>query len=169
MSDTYISDVTWLDERPRVLVIACSDGRLQEAVDEYLGSLGIQRYDRLYAPGGPGALATSGLDFVRSGQFRKECAFLVDAHRIEEVIMLFHGPAEDGPSHALCADYLRKLPSASAGKVDQQQRDDIPAILRDAFSQKALRVRIVRCEVRGDGRIQFVSLETDQTKKEPGI
>ncbi len=158
MSDIFISETTWDDQRPRVLVIACSDGRLQEAVDEYLSSLGITRYDRLYAPGGPGALAASGFDYMRAGQFRKECEFLVTAHKIEEVILLFHGPAPDGPSVSLCADYLRKLPVATPTRVDQQQRDDIPAILRDAFGSHNIRIRIVRCEVRGDGRIQFVPL-----------
>lgn len=166
MSDTFISQTIWNDTRPRVLVIACSDGRLQEAVDEYLQSLGITRYDRLYAPGGPGALAASGFEYMRAGQFRKECEFLVTAHKIEEVILLFHGPAPDGPAVSLCADYVRKLPVPTAARVDLQQRQDIPAILHDVFSSDSIRIRIIRCEVRGDGRIQFVPLEA---KKEPGF
>ena len=56
----YVSERRWSEERPRVLVVACSDGRLQEAVDDFLQNhLGILDYDRLYAPGGPGAYSRS--------------------------------------------------------------------------------------------------------------
>lgn len=37
----YVSRARWDDERPGVLVIACSDGRLQENLDDFLtGHLG---------------------------------------------------------------------------------------------------------------------------------
>src|SRR4026209_2489832 len=59
----------WLPDRPSTLVIACSDGRLQEATDEFLAHhLQVTRYDRFYVPGGAGALAASGRDFLRAQQ-----------------------------------------------------------------------------------------------------
>ncbi len=158
-SPPFVSTATWDVERPRVLVIACSDGRLQEAVDEFLASLGILRYDRLYVPGGPGALASSGIDYLRSGQLRKECAFLVEAHQIEEAILLFHGPALGGPEHAICADYHRKLLVATPEKARAQQLADIAEILRESFGwRREVRVRIFCAEVRKDRRVTFAPI-----------
>src|SRR6185295_19840569 len=84
----------WSVERPNVLVIACSDGRLQEMTDDFLGDdLGIKRYDRFYAPGGAGALASTGRDFSRARVMRQECRYLIDLHHVGRAILLFHGPA----------------------------------------------------------------------------
>src|SRR5512132_2639198 len=96
----------WLADRPSTLVIACSDGRLQEATDEFLARrLRVTRYDRFYVPGGAGALAASGRDFLRAEQMRRECRYLVDLHRVERIVLLFHGPTADGALEAACADY----------------------------------------------------------------
>ncbi len=98
----------WLPDRPSTLVIACSDGRLQEATDDFLGRyLRVTRYDRFYVPGGAGALAASGRDFLRAQQLRRECRYLVDLHGVRDIVMLFHGPTMDGPLAAACADYRR--------------------------------------------------------------
>ena len=68
----------WARVRSRTLVVACSDGRLQGATDAFLADeLGLTDYDRLYIPGGGGALAASGLDFIRAQQLRGECRYLV--------------------------------------------------------------------------------------------
>ena len=57
----------WTPARPNALVVACSDGRLQEATDAFLASeFKITRYDRFYVPGGGGALASSGTDPARA-------------------------------------------------------------------------------------------------------
>ena len=46
---TLTLGMPWDPERPRVLVAACSDGRLQEATDAFLSrALGVRQYDRLY-------------------------------------------------------------------------------------------------------------------------
>ena len=156
----YKSRAPWDATRPRVLVVACSDGRLQENLDDFLsGHLGIVRYDRLYAPGGPGALATSGVEFMRSDQFRRECLFLVEAHQVEEVILIFHGPAPHGPDEATCADYRRIFPRLDADAIRDQQTRDMTEILGSGFGwQRSVRVRVFRCEVARDGSIQFVTL-----------
>src|SRR4026209_2826528 len=104
----------WTGERPHTLVIACSDGRLQEQIDAFLTHrLGLSGFDRFYVPGGGGALASSGRDFLRASHLRRECAYLIPLHEISRVILLFHGPAPPGPAVAVCADYHRKLPWAS--------------------------------------------------------
>src|ERR1043166_5732753 len=87
--EIYISSKQWLGERPRILVVACSDGRYQVCLDEFLHNhLGIDHYDRLYAPGGPGALASSTLSFFRGEQFRQEALFLIEAHLLDEIILI---------------------------------------------------------------------------------
>ena len=51
----------WSPDRPNTLVIALSDGRLQEATDEFLAHhLHVMRYDRFYVPGGAGQGSLNG-------------------------------------------------------------------------------------------------------------
>lgn len=162
----FITAAPWLEDRPRILVVACSDGRYQRSLDEFLNvHLGIAQYDRLYAAGGPGALASSVLSYFRGDQFRQEAAFLVDAHLLEEVLFIFHGPVDrEGPPEATCADYRRKMQGASTREIFAQQAAD----LRDAVqamrkARKDLRILAFRAEVRADRRVEFVSLPIDAT------
>src|SRR5688500_5046649 len=98
-TDTVSIGLQWNPARPRILVIACSDGRLQEATDDFLANhLGITHYDRLYVPGGAGGLSPSGRDFLRAQNLQRECRYLVEAHGVERLLALFHGPAPDGPA-----------------------------------------------------------------------
>jgi len=146
----------WGAQAPSVLVIACSDGRFQEEVDEFLRShLGVQNYDRLYVPGGAGALAKGGTEFMRAQRIRTEGQFLVEAHGIERIILMFHGPAKDGPAEASCGDYKRRLPTASAESLLRQQEKDAEQIVREGLWD-GVRLEIYRCEVTADGLVSFV-------------
>ena len=154
----------WHSTRPRVLVVACSDGRLQEATDEFLGRhLGIRQYDRLYVPGGCGALSASGRDFLRAQQVQKECRYLVELHGVDRLLALFHGPAADGPAEAVCADYRRKFNWESPDRLRHQQEQDAQQLLRYRadWAGKAT-VDIYRCEVGATGDLHFVTLHTDR-------
>ncbi|MGQ0539422.1 MAG: hypothetical protein ACT4R6_10775 [Gemmatimonadaceae bacterium] len=156
----FTSLLRWDPARPHILVIACSDGRLQEPTDEFLThSLCIRRYDRLYLPGGGGALAASGKEYLRARQMRRECRSLVQAHDVQEIVLLFHGPASDGPAEAMCADYRRKLPHLAVSKLRDQQQCDAEELLTlsDEWAGKA-RVRVYRCEAAADGSLHFVAL-----------
>lgn len=105
MDETLVRTPRWVPDRPRTLVVACSDGRLQKGVDDFLHHrFGLTDYDRLYVPGGAGALAASGMEFSRATRFRRECSFLIEAHQVERLILLFHGPSENGPPETVCAD-----------------------------------------------------------------
>lgn len=156
----YRSRHRWSRLRPKTLVVACSDGRLQENLDDFLqGFLGITQYDRLYMPGGPGALASSGIEFQRSDSFRRECIFLVSAHDVEEVILILHGPAEDGPPEAICADYRRVFPNHSPAQIRAEQDRDVESIVGAGFGwQRHVRVRVFRCEIAAGDKVQFVEL-----------
>ena len=131
------------------------------SLDEFLNkNLGINHYDRLYAPGGPGALAHSTLSYFRGEQFRQESAFLIDAHNLEEIILIFHGPSEKGgPLEATCADYRRKMHGARTSEIYQQQEKDLQEAVKAVIrANSALRVRAFRAEVCADLRVEFVPL-----------
>jgi hypothetical protein len=152
----------WLPDRPHTLVVACSDGRLQEATDDFLGrELDITRYDRFYLPGGGGALAASGRDFIRARRMREECRYLIELHGVTRVILLFHGPADGGPIEAACADYRRKLPVASAAGLRGRQAMDAEELLArvDEWCGPAA-VIAYRLEVHRGGAIAFAPLGT---------
>jgi hypothetical protein len=155
--------LSWTPARPNVLVIACSDGRLQEATDEFLArNLGIRHYDRLYVPGGAGALSPSGRDFLRARDLQKECRFLVHAHHVQHVIGIFHGPAPGGPPEAMCADYTRKFDWASVEELRAQQECDARELIeyRADWAARAA-VHIYRCEVEATAGLSFVTLHAD--------
>ncbi len=153
----------WLPDRPNTLVIACSDGRLQEATDEFLTHhLQVTRYDRFYVPGGAGALAASGRDFLRAQQLRRECRYLVDLHAVRHIVMLFHGPSIGGPLAAACADYRRKLPWASVAELRGRQEQDAEELgrIREDWAGAAA-VAFHRCEVDSRSVIRFADLAAD--------
>jgi hypothetical protein len=161
--------MTWDPERPRILVVACSDGRLQEATDAFLSrALGVRQYDRLYVPGGGGALSASGRDFIRAGQLRTECRFLVEAHHVDHLVLLFHGPAVDGPHESTCADYRRKQSWAHADQIRVQQDTDVRDLLsrRHEFAGEA-EVSIFRFEVGRDGALAVRTMHADSPATEP--
>lgn len=159
VGSVHISRPQWSARRPRTLVVACSDGRLQANVDDFLQNhLGIEHYDRLFMPGGPGALSQSGHEFLRSDWWRRDCTFLLSAHQIEDVVLLFHGAASDGPADAVCADYTRKLPTLSPSQIRLQQEEDAVDVVRRVFAGPHLRVRVFRAEVQQDGLVHFVDL-----------
>jgi hypothetical protein len=145
------------------MVVACSDGRLQEATDAFLASeLQITRYDRFYVPGGGGALASSGVDAVRSQAMCAECRYLVELHAVKRVILLFHGPAAAGRIEAACADYRRKLPWAPLAELRARQEQDAVELLgrRREWAADAS-VLLYRCEVDSGGGLTFVNLDPD--------
>jgi hypothetical protein len=150
----------WSPARPNVLVVACSDGRLQEATDAFLNQqLDIHRYDRFYVPGGAGALTASGYDFARAQQMRRECRYLIELHRVGRVVLLMHGPCAGGSIEAACADYRRKLPRASVDGLREQQARDAGDLLRArAKWAGSASVIVYRCEVDSRGVITFVDL-----------
>src|SRR3981189_840241 len=127
---TIEPSLRWSPARPNALVVACSDGRLQEATDAFLArEFQITRYDRFYVPGGGGALASSGMDTARAPQMCAECRYRVELHAVKRVILLFHGPSPAGRIEAACADYRRKLPWAPLAELRVRQEHDAVELL----------------------------------------
>lgn len=150
----------WDANRPGALVVACSDGRLGPALDAYLAEeLGLELFDRLYMPGGPGALASSGYEYLRADHFIRECRFLIGAHQIERLYLVFHAPAPDGPEEAMCADYTRKLPGRSVEELRGQQERDAEELLRRSFGwPEGMEVWALRLEVQSNAEVSLVPL-----------
>jgi hypothetical protein len=151
----------WSPTRPNALVVACSDGRLQQATDAFLArEFKITQYDRFYVPGGGGALASSGSDAARAQQMCAECKYLVELHAVKRVILLFHGPAAGGRIEAACADYRRKLPWAKLAELRERQELDAADLLarRREWAADA-GVLLYRCEVDSGGGVAFVNLD----------
>jgi hypothetical protein len=150
----------WSNSRPHTLVVACSDGRLQDQTDAFLHrDLNLAGFDRFYVPGGGGALSASGPDFFRAVQMRKECFYLVQLHEVSRVILIFHGPSAKGPVDAVCADYRRKLPAASPAEVADRQRFDALELIKISheFAGKAA-VSAYRCEVDQLNDVSFTEI-----------
>lgn len=160
---TVASRSKWSADRPHTLVVACSDGRLQDQTDEFLhGPLGLAGFDRFYVPGGGGALAASGPDFFRAIQMRTECAYLIKLHEVQRVVLLFHGPSSKGPPDACCADYRRKLPLSTPIELAERQQLDARELLkiRHEWAGTA-EVSAYRCEVNEAHLVSFVDLDME--------
>jgi hypothetical protein len=158
-----LTSLKWTATRPNALVVACSDGRLQQATDAFLAQeFKITQYDRFYVPGGAGALASSGADQERAAKMCTECKYLVDLHQVKRVILLFHGPSASGRIEAACADYRRKLPWAPLAELRERQELDAVELLgrRREFASDA-GVFVYRCEVDSAGRLEFINLDPD--------
>src|SRR5258707_1359183 len=156
-------ELRWTPARPSAMVVACSDGRLQEATDAFLvREFKITRYDRFYVPGGGGALASSGTDPVRAQQMCAECKYLVDLHAVRRVILVFHGPSAAGRIEAACADYRRKLPWANLAQLRAQQEADAVNLLKRRLEWAGdAGVLLYRCEVDAAAQQAVVYLDAD--------
>ena len=156
----FRSNLVWNQNRPHVLVVACSDGRLQSCLDDFLNShLGITDYDRLFAPGGPGALARSAEEPLRSNQYFNELRFLANIHGVERVVLIFHSAAQDGPEAAVCGDYRRLWPLYTAEQVAEKQQEDLERVVKAiGYSFPAMHIHAFRAETLPDHHIQFVDL-----------
>ena len=151
-------EIQWDSTDPDVLVVACSDGRFQEELDVLLREdLRVTHYDRLYLPGGAGALAPSGIEFTRAAALQKECRFLIEAHGIKRVILLFHGPAIDGPDDAACGDYRREFPGHSVHQIRKQQDNDLAELLR-ASIWRGVTLEVLRMEVTRERTVELTAL-----------
>lgn len=155
---THTPSLHWTHERPGALVVACSDGRLQRSVDDFLAAdLGITDYDRLYLPGGPGALAPAG-EYQRADVARRELEFLIGAHRLDRIVLLFHGAGADGPDGAACADYRRKLQGRTRDELIARQEQDAAVLIRQINWNGRMMVRAFLAEVAYDRSVRFVEL-----------
>ena len=78
-------------ERIGAAAVYCSDGRYGDQMDEFLhNALGLPRYDRVAAPGGPGCLAGHAPAIRDQGAMDKQLRFLIAAHDLDRVVFIAH-------------------------------------------------------------------------------
>jgi hypothetical protein len=156
----YQSEIVWSAERPDSLVVCCSDGRLQMSIDDFLHEhLGIFYYDRLYAPGGPGALSDVGSQLMRTDHYRTDLQLLLKAHSFSQVILIFHGAAIDGPSDSMCAYYRKMMPDSSREEILERQHQDMEDVSNYLHGLRAnLEIKAFRAEATSEKHLRFVRL-----------
>lgn len=118
---------TWAGDLPVAVAVTCTDGRIQAWVDDFLLELlGTARYDRVYIPGGPGAIVPgdTAAQAERAQHIWEELKFMIEAHRLNRVVLIFHGAAVGGPAVAGCGDYGRLYPGADRETVNRRQIAD---------------------------------------------
>lgn len=148
----------WTAAPPRVLVVACSDGRIQKPLDEFLKSLmHFVQYDRLYVPGGPRALLAT--KAAEPNHMLEELQFLFKTHHVSEAVFVFHDATPDGPPDAICAGYSRSISGGIAIRA-AQKRDatDLRRLVQTEEWSRDVRVWIVRAEVGRDEIVRFADL-----------
>lgn len=149
----------WRPDNPRTLVVACADGRFTDYVEAFVhNDLDVDEFDCLFVPGGPGSMSDAGAQFTRAEQMRREVRFLMDRHGTEEVVLIWHGPAQDGPDEAVCGHYRHLCAGKTADEITRLQETDAADLIRNFFSERKARVRCYRAEVGATRNVRFVEM-----------
>ncbi len=112
----FVSTIGFDADRIHAAAIYCSDGRFGEAFDDFIyRGLKLPKYDRVALPGGPATLAGYAQARVAEQGVLDELKFLVDAHKLERVVLIQHGG---------CAFYGNRL-GVRIESAEQLQRADL--------------------------------------------
>ncbi|GBC95721.1 hypothetical protein HRbin16_01514 [bacterium HR16] len=140
------------EEFAHTLVIYCSDGRFAPACEHFIRqTLGEEWYDRFIVPGGAAWLCLDVLTVWEHEMARRHISFLVDAHRIQRVILI---------AHQSCGFYERYR--LSPERTVQKQTADLQAaarILHERFTGIAVEAYYLRI-VDGQPCFEPVTLQT---------
>jgi hypothetical protein len=148
----------WDATPPPTLVVACSDGRIGRATRRFLRRHhNLDRYARLYVPGGGGALVMDDAREEHALVYQDDVETLIKVHGTTDIVLLFHGPAADGPASAMCGGYRKAFPDASVEELRTQQEEDARRLTRTGFDPR-LTVTAYRFEVDARQRVQFVAI-----------
>lgn len=151
--------VRWFPGHAKMLVVACADGRFTGYVEAFVhNDLGVDEFDCLFVPGGPGSMSDAGGQFTRAEQMRREVRFLMDRHNTGDVVLIWHGPAEDGPDEAVCGHYLNLCAGKTAREISRLQELDATDLVRNFFTERKVLVRCYRAEVDAALNVRFVEL-----------
>src|SRR5262245_16342600 len=88
---SYIrSSHKWNGERPRALVVCCSDGRWHAQVEEFIQTCVSDRPDLYVVPGGPAGLSSWSSSFNEVDAATKSFRFLAEQHQLKSVWLIAH-------------------------------------------------------------------------------
>jgi hypothetical protein len=116
-------------------VLFCSDGRLGEHIDEFMGhALRIDGFDRVAVPGGAASLAGRWATWGEEKALGKQLRFLIEAHELRRLVLV---------AHQECGHYLQRLglqgqaaeqrQFADLGRAAQRLRRLAPVLQVEAF------------------------------------
>ena len=145
MDKHFIAPTLWNPERPKTLVICCSDGRWHAQVEDFLDARAAKRADMCVLPGGPAAFSLWGAGFDESHTLEKNFKFLAKHHDLDSVWLI---------AHQGCAYYGTKYP----------YRDEKQTIVRQLEDLDQARKTIERWQHGLDIYKVFASLESNRVK-----
>ena len=112
----FTSYIPYDSVRIHTAAIYCSDGRIGAQTADFLSAgLGVPRYDRVCLPGGPASLAGHPQAYVQQQGVVDELHFLVEAHKLERVILI---------AHEGCAFYSTRL-GLDSPELETYQLEDL--------------------------------------------
>jgi hypothetical protein len=147
-ADIFIAPTPWNPDRPRTLVICCSDGRWHAQVEDFLDHRAAKRADMCVLPGGPAAFSLWGAGFDESHTLEKNFKFLAKHHDIESVWLI---------AHEGCAYYTTKYPYRDPKQLHSRQLEDLEQA-RKTIDRWRTGLQIYKV---------FASLETNRIKFTP--
>jgi hypothetical protein len=116
MDKPFIAPTPWNPERPKTLVICCSDGRWHAQVEDFLDVRAAKRADMCVLPGGPAAFSLWGAAFDESQTLEKNFKFLAKHHDLDSVWLI---------AHQNCAYYGTKYPYRTPAQMFDRQLEDL--------------------------------------------
>jgi len=141
-----VSAVPWSADRPRVLVVCCSDGRFHGPIADFVDREVSDRADLIALPGGPAVIDPWAGSFDEARVFQRSIDLFLAHHDLGEAWLL---------AHEGCSYYRLRHPSASPAELEARQHADLrraATIVRERAP--ALDVRLVFVRVEGD-RVTF--------------
>jgi hypothetical protein len=116
MDKPFIAPTPWNPERPKTLVICCSDGRWHAQVEDFLDVRAAKRADMCVLAGGPAAFSMWGAGFDESHILEKNFKFLAKHHDLNSVWLI---------GHQNCAYYATKYPYRTPAQMLDRQLEDL--------------------------------------------
>lgn len=153
MNDRFVSSVPWNAERPRVLVVCCSDGRFHAPIVDFVDHEVSDRADLLALPGGPAVIDPWNSSFDEARVFEASLSLFEAHHDLHEAWLI---------AHEGCSYYKGKHPASSATELEARQIADLHRashLLRQRMSR--LDVRLVFARIH-EGRIAFTTVVAER-------
>ena len=146
----YTSPTPFDAERIGAAAVYCSDGRYGDQMDEFLHrALGLPRYDRVAAPGGPACIAGHAQAIRDQGAMEKQLRFLITAHELTRVVFIAHQDCGFYKQLKLWGKTVEEQQRADMAKSAQLVRTFAPDLTVEAYFARKVdgRVRFERVEV----------------------
>ncbi len=153
MKDRFVSQVPWSPDRPRVLVVCCSDGRFHGPITDFVDHEVSDRADLIALPGGPAVIDPWSSSFDEARVFAASLALFEAHHALTEAWLL---------AHEGCSYYRLRHPAATPAELEARQVADLrraATLLCERASK--LDVRLVFVRVAAE-RVTFTTVAREE-------